>query len=130
MNGCAPLKKMKTRYIEFTISLFLLVLLNFGNSTNITDVRASGLQPTVTEVFADRIEVISPNSIFFTIHVMADGSPVPNGQVTVYEETDTFYAITENIYNGVAYIEWIPKAWTPTGWGTFTPKPLFKPISE
>ena len=110
---------MKTRYIEIGISLFLLVLLNFGNSTNISNVSASESQPTLTEIYADRIEVISPNSIFFTIHVTADGSPVPNGQVTVYEETDTFYAITGDIYNGVAYIEWIPKAWTPTGWCTF-----------
>jgi hypothetical protein len=110
---------MRTRYIEIGISLFLLVILNFGNSTNISDVTASETQPTLTDVFADRIEVISPNSIFFTVHVTAGGNFVPNGQVTVYEETDTFYSITENIYNGVAYIEWIPKAWTPTGWCTF-----------
>jgi hypothetical protein len=110
---------MRTRYIEIGISLFLLVLFNFGNSTNISSVSASETQSTVTEVFADKIEVISPNSIFFTIHVTAGGNPVPSGQVTVYEETDAFYAATGEIYNGIGYVEWIPKAWTPTGWCTF-----------
>jgi hypothetical protein len=119
MKGCAPLKKMRTRYIEVAISLFMLVLLNFGNNTTIPHVSASEPQPTITNIFADRIELISPDSIFFTIYVTAGGNPVSGGQVTVYEETDSFYAVTEDIYNGITLIQWTPKAWTPTGWCNF-----------
>lgn len=119
MNGCAPLNKMKTRHVEVGISLLLLFLLNFGNNSIVSNVSATEAQPTITEIFADRIEVISPNSIYFTIYVTTSGIPVSSGQVTVYEETDSVYAVTEEIYNGMAIVQWTPKVWTPTGWCTF-----------
>ncbi|MHA2093920.1 MAG: hypothetical protein ACW98F_04755, partial [Candidatus Hodarchaeales archaeon] len=113
------MKKMKTRYIELGISLFLLVLLNFGNNATIPQVLASETQPTITQVFADRIEVINPDSIYFTIYVSVSGDPVSSGEVTLFEETDSLYAVTENLYNGMALIQWTPKPWTPTGWCNF-----------
>jgi hypothetical protein len=97
---------MKTRYIEIGISLFLLVLFNFGNNATITKVSGSEPQPTITQVFAEQIEVFYPDIICFTVYVTADGNPVSGGQVTVYEETDPFITETDEISDGIAFFIW------------------------
>jgi hypothetical protein len=113
------LKKIKKRYIGIGISLLFLILLNIGNNTSLTDAVPNGNQITFTEVFPDRTDVYVFDTIFFTIHVTANGNPVPDGLITVREETDFFYAVSGNISDGIAVLEWVAQPWTPTGWCTF-----------
>ncbi len=101
------------------MSLFFLVLFNIGITTNPAYAIPSESQITLTEVFADRTDVSVGESVFFTIHVTANGTPVPDGQVTVREATDPIYEPSGTISDGVAIIEWYTQTWTPTGWCAF-----------
>jgi hypothetical protein len=109
---------MKKMNIGLRMSVFFLVLLNIGITTSPTYAIPSENQITLTEVFADRTDVSVGESVFFTIHVTANGIPVPNGNVTVREETDPIYVSNGTISDGIAIIEWYAQSWTPTGWCT------------
>ncbi len=89
-----------------------------GGSDSVEAVLQSD-QPTITEIFPDRTEIHTFDSVSFTIHISANGNPVPNGHVTVRESTDYFYAVSGEIVDGTIVLEWVAQPWTPTGWCTF-----------
>jgi hypothetical protein len=110
---------VKNSLISIGIVLFFLLALNIGNNATSAYALPGTTQNTVTEVFADRIEANTFDSIFFTIHVSSDGNPVPDGQVQLYEISTSFDMKYGNIVNGVVVIEYIVMAHVPSGWRTF-----------
>ncbi|MCP8322787.1 MAG: Ig-like domain repeat protein [Candidatus Methylarchaceae archaeon HK02M2] len=110
---------MKKWPIGLKTSLIILFLLNIAINPLSTPVLASENQVTVTEVFPDRTDVTVGEEVIFTIHVTANGTPVPGGTVTVREETDSYYNVSGTLTDGTAVLTWYAQTWTPTGWCTF-----------
>ncbi|MFX0206519.1 MAG: Ig-like domain-containing protein, partial [Candidatus Hodarchaeota archaeon] len=110
------LKKLLFRLLFLSIVL-VIIITSEGSST----VHAAPLadQPTITEVFPNKVEIHTLDAVNFTVHVTSDGDSVPNGLVTIQEVTDYSYYVSGEIINGIVILEWVAQPWTPTGWCTF-----------
>ncbi len=113
MNG---LKKL---LLGFILICVVLALNRMSDGTTLVKATPLTTQPTITEIFPDRLEAHTFDSVSFTIHVTSNGIPVPDGLVTVREATDYFYAVSGDIVEGIVILEWVAQPWTPTGWCTF-----------
>ncbi|MFW9875699.1 MAG: Ig-like domain-containing protein, partial [Candidatus Thorarchaeota archaeon] len=113
------MKPVKNSLISIGIVLFFIIALNIGNNVTSAYASPATTQPTVTEVFADRLEAHTFDSIYFTIHVSSGGMPVPTGDIHLYESSTAYETKIATIVDGVAVIEYVVIPDIPSGWRTF-----------